>query len=52
MPRPTQALYVQPNGHAEPFYLDDRRKRQQSEIADEADGPFTAWRLGRDPTLP
>lgn len=50
MPRPTQALYVQPNGHTEPFYLHDEPKRQQSDIADELDGPVTAWRLGRHMT--
>lgn len=50
MSRQTQALYVQPNGHTEPFYLDDEPKRQQSDIADELDGPVTAWRLGRHMT--
>lgn len=51
MSRKTQALYVQPNGHAEPFYLHDEPKHQQSDIADELDGgPVTAWRLGRHMT--
>nr|WTB35230.1 hypothetical protein OG781_42375 [Streptomyces sp. NBC_00830] len=51
MSRQAQALYVQPNGHTEPFYLDDDPKRQQADIAVELDGPVTAWQLGRHMTV-
>lgn len=47
----TPALYVQPNGHTEPFYLHGEPKRQQCDIADELEGPVTAWRLGRHMTV-
>ncbi|MFD3455804.1 PP2C family protein-serine/threonine phosphatase [Streptomyces sp. NPDC058691] len=47
----TPALYVQPNGHTEFFYLDGAPGRQESDIADELDGQVTAWRLGRHLTV-
>ncbi|WP_127356493.1 PP2C family protein-serine/threonine phosphatase [Actinacidiphila soli] len=47
----TPALYVQPSGHTEPFYLHGEPKRQQCDIADELEGPVTAWRLGRHMTV-
>ncbi|MFJ3248425.1 hypothetical protein [Streptomyces sp. NPDC086782] len=38
----TAAVYVQPNGYIESFYLDDAPQRQQADIAAELDGPVTA----------
>ncbi|MGW1157809.1 PP2C family protein-serine/threonine phosphatase [Streptomyces sp. NPDC002519] len=43
----TEALYVQPGGHIEPFPLAGDCERQQKEIAAELDGPAAAFRLGR-----
>ncbi|MGW4047365.1 hypothetical protein [Streptomyces sp. NPDC004721] len=47
----TAAIYVQPNGHIEDFYMADDPQRQQADIAAELDGPVTAWRLGRHLTV-
>lgn len=47
----TEALYIEPGGHIEDFYLADDAQRQYQDIADELDGPTAAWRLGRHLTV-
>ncbi|MFF3378091.1 PP2C family protein-serine/threonine phosphatase [Streptomyces sp. NPDC002680] len=47
----TEALYIEPGGHIEDFYLADDAQRQCQDIADELDGSTAVWRLGRHLTV-